>query len=145
MKKFILATMILAPALGVVAADDFQYTDDFRTIESYNVTSPEAYELIRSENFTPYRYDVRRANELVKKNIVTGIEVPGVDIHTCLNWKSCVQRSYRSTRGYNGIYKKTGDEAKMAGFSWTRKDGQEYKNQLDGERSGLNKLERLYR
>lgn len=148
MKKIILAALIVAPIVGFAAADnealELNFNRELRNHGALNTTSPEAYEPIRTEDMTPFVYGDRGENELVKKN-VEEIIVPGADARTCLNWKTCRQRAYRASRGYNGIYKKSGDEAKMAGFSWMRKDGQEYKNQLDGERSGLNKIQRLHR
>lgn len=99
---------------------------------------------IRSMDYVPSSYDnTSLVNKTYKENIVEKVEKPGIIFgYNCFRWKNCLKNAYRITNGYNDIYKKF-KPASAASFTKavTRGNMRGRKNQLDGERSGLYKVE----
>ncbi len=130
-------------------AIDMAQIQELNTIEDYQLyrkgrTGDSGF---RSMNYRPFSYNNEGlVNHLFQENIVGEIEKPGVVFQRrCYHWKNCLKSSYRATNGYGESYKKF--EPTRTGYRKARTRGnmRGRKNQLDGERSGLYKIERWTR
>ena len=128
-------------------AINFAQVQDLNTIDDYQMYQKgrSGDSGIRSMNYIPYSYDnTSLINKTYKENIVEKVEKPGIILgYNCFRWKNCLKNAYRATNGYNETYKKF-KPASFASFTKaaTRGNMRGRKNQLDGERSGLYKIER---
>ena len=128
-------------------AVNFAQVQDLNSVEDYQMYQKgrSGDSGFRAMDYVPFSYDnTSLVNKIYKENVVEEVEKPGVIFgYNCFHWKNCLQNAYRATNGYNESYKKY-RPASAANFTKaaTRGNMRGRKNQLDGERSGLYKLER---
>lgn len=151
-----MATALVLPALtfatpaetseSATLAVDYAQIQDLNTIEDYQMhqkgrTGDSGF---RSMDYVPFSFDNSSlVNKLFKKNVIEEVEKPGVVFgYNCFNWKICLKDTYRATNGYDQSYKNFKPESTGFVKADTRGNMRGRKNQLDGERSGLYKIER---
>jgi hypothetical protein len=156
MKKLFTLTALILPALAIATPADNANTASlpvcFAQIQGLNTLEDhQLYQKgrrgdsgFRSMDYIPKVYDNEKLeNRTYKKNITETFEKPGIVFgRNCFHWKNCLIKSYRSTNGYERAYKKFEPTRVEQVKPATRGNLRGRKNQLNGERSGLYKLER---
>ena len=159
MKNFLIVTALALPfivfatpaetAKTASLAVNFAQIQDLNTIEDYQMykkgrTGDSGF---RSMDYVPATYDNSSlVNKTYKKNIKEEVKRPGVILgYNCFHWKNCLKNTYKTTSGYNQSYKNFQPNISSFEKAKTRGNMRGRKNQLDGERSGLYKIERWRR
>ncbi len=156
MKKIITIAALLLPvstfatpaetAETATVAVNLEQIQELNTIEDYHMYQKgrNGDSGFRAMNYRPFSYNNSAlVNQLYKPNIVDEIKKPGVVFgEDCGYWKTCLQKTYHATNQYNYSYKKYQPTETAFQKAWTRGNLRGAKNMLDGERSGLYKLER---
>ena len=156
MKKILIVTALMLPVLTFATpaensetatlAVDFAQVQDLDTIEDYqwHRKGRNGDSGFRAMNYRPFSYNNESlVNKMYQENVVTEVKKPGVVFgQGCFYWKNCLQDAYRSTNGYARSYKKFQPRLTDRMKEKTRGNMRGRKNQLDGERSGLYKIER---
>ncbi len=128
---------------------DFAQIQDLNTIEDYQMyrKGRNGDSGFRSMNYKPFSYkNEKLVNKMYKKNVEEEFKKPGVVFRrNCYHWKNCLKNSYKVTDGYSKSYKKFEPVRTGHKKPCTRGNMRGRKNQLDGERSGLYKIERWTR
>lgn len=155
MKNFLIVTALALPFIVFATPADnaetatlalnFEQVQDLNTIEDYQMHQKgrSGDSGFRSMDYVPATYDNSSlVNKTYKKNITEEVKKPGVIFgYNCFHWKNCLKATYHATNGYEGSYKKFQPTVSFLKAK-TRGNMRGRKNQLDGERSGLYKLER---
>lgn len=155
MKNFLITTALALPFIVFATpaentntaslAVNFAQVQDLNTIDDYQMyqkgrTGDSGF---RSMDYKPFTYDnTSLVNKMYKQNIEEAVKKPGVIFgYNCFHWKNCLKDTYKATNGYNQSYKNFQPDSVFTKAK-TRGNMRGRKNQLDGERSGLYKLER---
>lgn len=157
MKNLLLTTAIALPLVTFATpaettqsaslAVNFAQVQELNTVEDFQMHQKGrgGDSGIRAMDYRPFEYDnTSLINKIYKENIVEEVEKPGVIFgYNCFHWKNCLKDAYHATNRYNEAYKKF-KPASAASFTKaaTRGNMRGRKNQLDGERNGLYKIER---
>jgi hypothetical protein len=156
MKNFLIVTALAIPFIVFATpaentetptlALNFEQVQDLNTIEDYQMHQKgrSGDSGFRSMDYRPFQYDNSSLiNKLYKQNVTEEVEKPGVVFgYNCFHWKNCLKDAYRATDGYNQSYKNFKPDTTEFVKAETRGNMRGRKNQLDGERSGLYKVER---
>ncbi len=159
MKKLLIVAALAFPVISFATpaetaetaslAVNMEQIQDLNTLEDYQMyrkgrTGDSGF---RSMDYKPFTYNNEGlVNHLYQENIGADVEKPGVVFqHHCYHWKNCLKDSYRATNGYGRSYKKFAPTRTGYMKAKTRGNMRGRKNQLDGERSGLYKIERWRR
>jgi hypothetical protein len=149
-KYILLATIIIAPALGLALSRNLEIAHELRNEGAYQnyYDGRGGGSGTRAQDIEGYEYENDDlTNKLYKRNTKYNVNHEGVQVHQFLTWKNARRHAYWQSHGDNRSYKKAfGHKIERTELRKPRTvDLKKREAKLDGELSGREKLARLYR